>query len=110
MLTVIKVLLVLIVIYLLFNQLTKGFINEDYKKSIDSLNTNIINLEKKQDSLNLKINDFNQEISDIDKNITNIQNQKTIIKEFYHEKIISVDTFSLNDIDRFFTERYHLTK
>ena len=49
---------------------------------------------------------YNEEIKEVDIAISRIKNEKTIIKEFYHEKIISVDTFNMSDIDKFFTNRY----
>jgi prefoldin subunit 5 len=80
----------------------------EYKNKLDSLNNHISSLESKQDSLNQDIKNYQKEITEVDKAISNIKNEKTIIKEFYHEKIINVDSYNDSDIDRFFTERYHL--
>jgi len=103
---IIKVLLVLAILYLVFNTFTNTGINQEYKKSIDSLNNHIISLEKKQDSLNEDIKGYKTEITKVDNSIQTIKNQKTIVKEYYHEKIISIDGFSRSDIDTFFANRY----
>jgi len=73
---------------------------------IDSLNKNIMRYEEENKKIDSAISMYYVEISKIDNAIDSIKRQKTIIKEFYHEKIISVDTFSRAQIDDFFTKRY----
>jgi len=73
---------------------------------IDSLNRNIMRYEEENKKIDSVISMYYVEISKIDNAIDSIKRQKTIIKEFYHEKIISVDTFSRAQIDDFFTKRY----
>ena len=73
---------------------------------IDSLNKNIMRYEEENKKLDSAIVKYTEQISKIDSAIYNIKKQKTIIKEFYHEKIISVDTFSRSQVDDFFTKRY----
>jgi len=73
---------------------------------IDSLNRNIMRYEEKNKKIDSVISMYYVEISKIDNAIDSIKRQKTIIKEFYHEKIISIDTFSRAQIDDFFTKRY----
>jgi hypothetical protein len=80
--------------------------SSEIKAKIDSLNVNIKNLEKTQNSLQTKIDDFNQEIIKIDDKIIEIKGQKTIIKEIYHEKIRSISNYTDNQLDSFFAERY----
>jgi len=103
---IIKVLLVLAILYLVFSTFTNTGIDQEYKKSIDSLNNHIVSLEKKQDSLNEDIKGYKTEITKVDNSIQTIKNQKTVVKEYYHEKIISIDGFSRSDIDTFFANRY----
>ena len=76
------------------------------KAKIDSLNNNIKKYEEENKKLDSTIVMYIEQISKIDSAINNIKKQKTIIKEFYHEKIISVDTFSRSQVDDFFTKRY----
>jgi vacuolar-type H+-ATPase subunit I/STV1 len=105
--TILKVALAVFVIYWLMCVLTPSIkMSSESKAIIDSLNNHIIEVQKKQDSLTQNIVKYNEEIKEVDKVISNIKNEKTIIKEFYHEKIISVDTFNMSDIDKFFTNRY----
>jgi hypothetical protein len=80
--------------------------SEDDKAKIDSLNNNIKKYEEQNKKLDSSIIMYVGQISKIDSAINNIKKQKTIIKEFYHEKIISVDTFSRTQIDDFFSKRY----
>jgi len=102
-----KILIILIIGYFIFSFLVPTVnLSKEYKNKIDSLNNHISTLEKKQDSLNEDIKSYKTEITKVDKSIQTIKNQKTIIKEYYHEKIISVDGFSINDIDTFFANRY----
>jgi len=80
--------------------------SEESKAKIDSLNANIKRYEEENKKLDSAIVKYTEQISKIDSAIYNIKKQKTIIKEFYHEKIISVDTFSRSQVDDFFTKRY----
>jgi hypothetical protein len=75
---------------------------------IDSLNNNIDSLQKKQIKLDSAIIEYTIMVSNIDTNIEKIKNQKTIIKEYYHEKIIDVSNYNTNQLDSFFAERYGL--
>jgi peptidoglycan hydrolase CwlO-like protein len=106
--TTLKVLIVLAIAYLVYSSFTGISINQDYKKSIDSLNTHIQSLEKKQDSLNKDIEGYQTKIDGIDSSINTIKTQKNTVKEYYHEKIIAIDNFNHYDIDTFFARRYGL--
>jgi hypothetical protein len=50
---------------------------------------------------------YNQKITEIDEDIDRVKNQKTIIKEYYHEKINSVDKLTVSELDSFFANRYN---
>lgn len=107
--SVIKIVILVILVYLVITTFTSTGVDKEYLKSIDSLNNNIKSVEKKQESLTQDIKNFELQVSDIDNKINSIKNQKTIIKEYFHEKIISVDGFSRNEIDSFFSKRYGYT-
>ena len=83
-------------------------IDKEYLNKIDSLNTHISTLEKKQDSLNKDIEEYQTKINGIDSSIHTIKIQKNTIKEYFHEKIIAIDNFNHYDIDTFFARRYGL--
>lgn len=64
-------------------------------------------IEGNQKLLEEKIDKYFLEISEIDKNIKDINNKKEIVRRFYYEKVISIDTFNMAAIDSFFTSRYN---
>ena len=107
--TILKIIGVLFLIYWLMFVLTPSVkMSAESKAKIDSLNANIKKYEEENKKIDTAIAAYNTEIHKIDNIINNIKQEKTIIKEFYHEKIISVDTFSKSQIDSFFAKRYRL--
>ena len=75
-------------------------------QKLDSLNVSINKMEEQNEYLEGRISDFNAQINSVDNNIQNIKGQKTIIKEYYHEKISNVDKLTDAELDSFFTNRY----
>jgi len=82
-------------------------IDNSYKKDIDSLTKVIENVEKKQEILYQEIKNLNEDISKTDVRISNIKQQKTIVKQIYHEKINAVDTYNDTELDSIFAKRYY---
>jgi len=76
------------------------------EQKIDYLNVIIKDMYKEQQKLDSSIIVYNKKIDEIDNSIHKIKGQKTIIKEIYHEEINRVDSYTDNDIDSFFTNRY----
>jgi septal ring factor EnvC (AmiA/AmiB activator) len=79
----------------------------------DKTNNKIVELEKSnkrieesQKIVEDNLTKYFKDIEDIDKNIKDINNKKEIIRKYYYEKVISVDTFNMATIDSFFTNRY----
>ena len=79
----------------------------------DKTNNKIVELEKSnkrieesQKTIEDKLVKYLSDIEGIDKNIKDINNKKEIIRKYYYEKVISVDTFNMATIDSFFTNRY----
>lgn len=79
----------------------------------DKTNNKIVELEKSnkrieesQKTIEDKLVKYLSDIDGIDKNIKDINNKKEIIRKYYYEKVISVDTFNMATIDSFFTNRY----
>jgi septal ring factor EnvC (AmiA/AmiB activator) len=83
--------------------------DDEYKKQIEQLQSSINKSNDYQKILNNEIFKFNREMVEIEKKLSEVENQKTIIKEFYHEKINSVDSYSDAQLDSFFTGRYGFT-
>jgi len=77
-----------------------------YKK-IDSLNHNIDSLTQQNKRLDSSIAKYTNQIDELDKSIDKIKNEKTTIKEIYHETITNVDNYNGNQLDSFFTKRYY---
>jgi hypothetical protein len=63
-------------------------------------------IENNQKILEEKIDKYILEINEIDRNIKDINNKKEIVRRFYYEKVISIDTFNMVALDSFFTNRY----
>lgn len=105
--TVLMVLFGLFIFYWMIFILTPrvGMSPED-KAKIDSLNVIINNMYKEQELLDDKIDAINKEIGEVDNSIGKIKNQKTIVKEIYHEKINNVSNFTEPELDSFFSDRY----
>jgi septal ring factor EnvC (AmiA/AmiB activator) len=79
----------------------------------DKTNNKIVELEKSnkrieesQKIVEGNLSKYFKDIEGIDKNIKDINNKKEIIRKYYYEKVISVDTFNMATIDSFFTNRY----
>ena len=105
--TILKVIFGLFILYYIIFFLTPRVqMAADQKQQLDSLNVVIKQLHEDNLKLEDKISDFNHEIDKVDESIGKIKNQKTIVKEFYHEKISNVDKFTSREIDSFFTDRY----
>ena len=105
--TILKVVFGLFIIYwLLFFLTPKVQMAAESKQAIDSLNVEIKEIEKEQDSLSNSISEYKEKINLLDQHISTIQSQKTIIKEIYHEEIKRVDSYNDRKLDSFFAVRY----
>ena len=111
--TVKNILIGLAILFLIYWIFFKSNPNADLAKQtydkIDSLNHNIDSVEAENKKLDKQIDKYTNDISGLDSSIDKIKNERTTIKEIYHEKIISVDTFSSTQIDKFFADRYYST-
>ena len=92
--------------WIVFIVTPKNQMTIDQKNALDSLSYKIKILHEDNKKLEGNIKEYNQKVVEIDNNIEKIKNQKTIIKEYYHEKIIGVDKLSIRELDSFFTDRY----
>jgi F0F1-type ATP synthase membrane subunit b/b' len=97
----------LFILYWLVYVITpKVGMSEIDKYKIDLINQKIDDINKDQKKLDSSIAEYNKGIKIIDNNIENLKNQKIKVKEIYHEKIISIDTFNSKQLDKFFSDRY----
>jgi hypothetical protein len=92
--------------WILFFLTPKVQMDIESKKKIDSLNVHVKEIENEQKTLDTKIEVFGQEITKVENNITKIKSQKETIREIYHEKITSVNSYTDVQLDSFFANRY----
>jgi biopolymer transport protein ExbB/TolQ len=79
---------------------------EYIKAQIDSINKVNLELKAKQDSLAISSKKFEDEIIKLDWKLQNVGENKTIIKEYYHEKKEKTKKYTPGQLDKFFKERY----
>lgn len=91
-------------VILLFSLLKTG--DGDIKKKLDSLELRSKQLELVQLKYDSMISDQNRFILDMDYKISNIKEKTVIIKEYYKMQVAKVDSFSHNQIDSFFRNKY----
>jgi len=100
--------LILFIAYWMVFQLTPASdMSEQVYKKIDSLNHNIDSLTEQNKKLDSSISVYTNQIYELDKSIDKIKNEKTTIKEIYHETITNVDNYNGNQLDSFFSKRYY---
>ena len=105
--TIVKVCFGLFILYYLIFFLTPNVkMSSEQVQKLDSLNVSIKKIESHNQYLEGRISDFNAQMNSVDGKIQNIKGQKTIIKEYYHEKINNVDKLTDAELDSFFTNRY----
>ena len=105
--SILKAIIGLFILYWVIYVLTPTMqMSAQEKAKIDSLNTVMQNIYKEQQKLDSTITEYNGKIDAVDNHIDKIKGQKTIIKEIYHEEINRVDTYTDNDVDSFFSNRY----
>ena len=104
----------ILILVLIFFGIWLYRLTEPKVKLDDKTNQKIIDLEQSnkriennQKLLEDKIDKYFNQISEIDKNIRDINNKKEVIRKYYYEKVISIDTFNMAAIDSFFTSRYN---
>jgi predicted PurR-regulated permease PerM len=95
-----------VIYWLMFFLTPKVEMSVESKQKIDSLTTYVKEIEKEQAELDDKIDVFGQEVNNIENNITKIKSQKETIREIYHEKINSVNTYTDVQLDSFLANRY----
>jgi vacuolar-type H+-ATPase subunit I/STV1 len=103
----IAVFALIILYWIIFVSIPSSKMAEETYKKIDSLNHNIDSVEALNKVLDSQLINYNNQIGEIDKSIDRIKNEKTTIKEIYHETITNVDHYDNSQLDSFFTNRYY---
>ena len=99
-------LLIFIGIWIYRSTEPKVKLDDKTNKKIVELEESNKRIEGNQKLLEEKIDKYFLEINEIDKNIKDINRKKEIVRRFYYEKVISIDTFNMAAIDSFFTRIY----
>jgi prophage DNA circulation protein len=63
-------------------------------------------LKEQQKKVDENISELKVEVIEVETTIGTVKNQKLIIKEYYENKINSVDKFTNDELDSFFSNRY----
>jgi prophage DNA circulation protein len=79
---------------------------DTFKNKIDSIDNNIVVLKQQQEKVDENISELKVEVVEVETTIGTVKNQKVIIKEYYENKINSVDKFTNDELDSFFSSRY----
>lgn len=77
------------------------------KKQVDSLAKANAELQAKQAALDSAAKVYEGAIIDLDWKIQNVGRDKTIIKEYYHEKVKEPKGYTPKQVDSFFKKRYN---
>ena len=91
-------------VILLFSLLNTG--DRDLKNKLDALDQKSKQLEQTQLKYDSLIAVQQGIVKDLDFRINNIKEKTTIIREYYKEKAAKVDSFSINQLDSFFRNKY----
>jgi prophage DNA circulation protein len=79
---------------------------DTFKNKIDSIDNKIVFLREQQKQVDENISELKGEVFQVESTIGSVKNQKVIIKEYYENKINSVDKFTNDELDSFFSSRY----
>ncbi len=108
--TIIAAIVAIIVLFVcisIFTKKEKMKEQEYIKAQIDSINKVNLELKAKQDSLAESSKKFENVIIELDWKLQNVGQNKTIIKEFYHEKKEKTKKYTPGQLDNFFKDRYN---
>ena len=103
-------LLIIVGVLVVMNILsTKGLKTDikSYKDQIESLQSKIDSTQTLNQLIGNKIDSVQSNVTEITSEIVNIDNNITTIKQKTNEKINSVDSFTTNELEQFFTDRYN---
>ena len=97
--------LLLIILWLLFRDKGEEY-EAQYQAQIEALNSKIDSLHNINDDLTYKIDTLNTQILSLDKEINNQDNLIKNLRIKTNEKVRAVDNFNDDELYQFFTERY----
>jgi hypothetical protein len=104
-----NILILIVIILLGYNIFTTNSIRTDvkgYKERIEALQTKVDSAQAVNEKIDIKIDSVKDNVVNITKEIHHIDNNISIIKQQTNEKVNSVDSFTANELEQFFTNRY----
>lgn len=105
--TILLLILIGFVVYNFFyTQDIKTNINM-YKSRVKSLNVEIDTLKSINSNIDIKLNGVNDNIIQINDEIGKVDTDIKKFKQKTNEKINSVDDYTFNELEQFFTDRYN---
>jgi hypothetical protein len=107
---IIPAIIAITVLFIYINIFTKKekLIEQEYiKAQIDSINKVNLELKAKQDSLDKNSKKFEDVIIQLDWKLQNVGENKTVIKEYYHEEKEKTKHYTPTQLDNFFKDRYN---
>ena len=103
------IVLIIIALLCLYNIFNTNSIKTDvkgYKEKIEALQTKVDSAQAVNKKIDVKIDSVKDNVVNITKEIHHIDNNISIIKQQTDEKINSIDSFTANELEQFFTNRY----
>ena len=108
-LIVIGILLAIILAIIFFTKVPgkKEEPTEFIKRQVDSLAKANAELQAKHQALDSASKTYEDAILDLDWKVQNVGHDKTIIKEYYHDRVKEPANYSPKQVDSFFKKRYN---
>jgi predicted RNase H-like nuclease (RuvC/YqgF family) len=103
------IVLIIIALLCLYNIFNTNSIRTDvkgYEDKIEALQTKVDSAQAVNEKIDVKIDSVKDNVINITKEIHHIDNNISILKQQTDEKINSVDSFTANELEQFFTNRY----
>jgi len=104
-----NILLVLVIVLIGYNIFTTNSIRTDvkgYKEKIEALQTKVDSAQAVNEKIDIKIDSVKDNVVNITKEIHHIDSNISIIKQQTNEKVNSIDSFTANELEQFFANRY----
>jgi peptidoglycan hydrolase CwlO-like protein len=108
------VIMMLVMLMFVFYAIFNAGLNS---RSIDKINTNLNQLDKKfdlrkieNDQLNFKLEEYERKLDSIDREIDFVQGNILTVKKNGKETIVRISNYDADELERYFAERYKKTK
>jgi len=107
---ILLIIVVILVGYSIFNTNSIKTDVKSYKNQIEKLQTKVDSASIVNNKIDTKIDSVKENVINITKEINHIDNNISIIKKQTHEKVNRVDSYTANELEQFFADRYNSGK